>query len=376
MKITKVEAIPLSSPQTLPSGTVIVKVYTDEEIVGVGQPSSAGSPLAISAIVNWLSRFVIEEDPFNVERIWQKLYDQAVWFGHAGGVIRAISGIEMALWDIIGKALKVPCYKLFGGFFREKVKVYASDTAFRKSPKEAAKDAVRWVEAGFECIKHHISGDVKRDLEMVKLVRDSIGDDIDFIVDLSKKFDPTTAIRVAKKMEKYDIFMFEEPVPPDDVDALVKVRSALDTPIATGETVYTRYGFKEILVKGAADIIQPDCTVVGGMMEWKKVCAMADAWRVPVIPHAWGTQLTTIAHLHLAVSTPNFVMLEYPYEMHLEHPFMRELLTEPIKFKNGFIEVPKKPGLGISLNEEALSKYLCKNESELKYQSRSPSMYK
>lgn len=362
MEITDVKtlglSIPLERPVTFATRTVyercfsIVQVVTDEGITGIGCVP-IGNPLSVTAIIERnLKRLLVGETPFAVERIWEKMYRE-MYRDRKGSAIRAISAVDIALWDVIGKALKMPLYKLLGGY-RDRVPCYASGGYYRESKglEELAKEMVGYVERGFAAVKMKVGAlSLKRDVERVKAVRDAVGPDIDLMIDANNAYNAHTAIKAGREFEKYDIYWFEEPVWPDDVHGSALVAAALDTPVASGELEFTRYGFRDLIENRAVDIIQPDATVVGGISEWMKVAAMASAWRIPVAPH-WEQEV----HVHLAAAVPNVLTVEFfPREgdIRLED----RLYAEYMEPKKGYLEVPKKLGLGIELNEEALKKY-------------------
>jgi len=372
MKITDVEVIPLSFK--IKSTTIedeasqnlrkfaLIKVHTDEGITGIGESSDCYGhqvPLAIKEVVDGLLKHVlIGENPFNIDRLWRRMFESSYTTGATGTVVQAISGLDIALWDILGKAKGEPVYKMLGSH-REEFKMYAStNIGLLGTPlEEQAKEAVRFVEEGFNAIKVRGKGDPKWDVEMVKCVRDAVGDDVDLMFDAFMHYTPATAIWVAKKLEKCNLFFFEEPLPSYDIEGLARVAASVDVPIAVGEHIYTKYGFKNLIMKGAADIFQPDSPINGGLSECKKICVIAETWDIPCVPHAYASAVGTIANMHLIASTPNCLMGEY--DVSTFNPLRDELLTEPdiIKVKKGRIRMPKKPGLGIELDEETVAKY-------------------
>ena len=366
MRITNVDTLLLSADigKPLKDATfsvgreqAIVRVFTDEGIVGIGEACQFVAVSAAREIVEkGLKPLLLGEDPFDVERLWQRMYLQSYLYGRSGAAIIAMSGVEMSLWDIMGKALNVPVYKLLGGKCRDKVKAYATG-GFEISTEKLTKEFVGYVEKGFRAVKMKIGYDFGTDIERVKAVRGAIGHDIDLMVDGNISYTPQMAIRIGKEIEKYNISWFEEPIPPDDVDGMLKIASSLNIPLAAGENNYTRYGFKDLISRRAVDIIQADVARVGGFLECKKIASMADTYGILCAPHGFGHTVGLVANLHFIVSTPNGIMVEVDQ---MPDPLRDELLSEPVDVKNGYVDIPTKPGLGVELSEDALRKYSLK----------------
>jgi len=364
MKITNVKAYPLSS--LIRTGDkvsfLLVEVSTDEGITGIGEASDCFGhqiPLAAKEVIEGkIKPLLLREDPSNVEWLWIKMRDGLISTGYEGLVTQAISGVEIALWDVIGKKLKQPVSKLLGGY-KDKIRVYAStNIGLRGTPLEdQAEESLGYIEEGYDAIKIRLLGQPKEDEAIIKLVRDIIGDDIDLMVDAYQKYSPSTAIKMGKRFEKYDLYFLEEPIAQFNLEALARLKSEVDVRIAVGEHVYTKYGFRELILKDAADVLQPDCTVTGGLMESKKICAIGDAWGLDCMPHTWNTAVGMVAGWHLIASTPNCIMAEYSTAY--PHPMRDELLTDPniAKIEKGHAKIPDKPGLGIELKQEMLTKH-------------------
>ncbi|MCS7120676.1 MAG: mandelate racemase/muconate lactonizing enzyme family protein [Nitrososphaerota archaeon] len=339
----------------------IISVETDEGVEGIGEAS--GPPSVISAVVDKVFKpIIVGEDPCRVESLWEKMYRFSQYCGRRGVVIGAISGIEIALLDILGKSKRTPAYQFLGGLVRDKVRVYAS-AGMWKSPGEVAKEAAEYVNQGFTAIKIRAGLSPEEDVELVRAVRDAVGYGVDLMVDEGKSYsEPWTlkkVIRLAKEMERYEVYFLEEPLPPDDLDGYRKLCSSVDLPIATGENEFTRYGFKELLVNNAADIIQPDVTHAGGLLECKKIAAMASVWNVPVIPHCFSSSVSLAATIHFSASTSNCPIVEYDCTF---NPLMSNLTSRPITVEDGYIKVPDKPGLGIELEDAFIKTYEYKGQ--------------
>lgn len=340
--------------------TVLVKVFTDEGIVGIGECSPMHPKLVAETIISALKPIIVGLDPFDIERISEDVFIKTYKF-RGRLVFMAFSGIEIAIWDAIGKALKLPVYKLLGGEYRKDIKVYASFMRRDQSPKEVAERAEYFVNQGFKAIKIKIGKRWGFDdlpdnaIETVKEVRKAVGYDIDLMVDCNSAYSAPRAIQIGRKLEEYNIFHFEEPVPEHDIESLRKVSEALDVPVAAGEQNCGRYEFKELIVKDALDIVQPDVIKAGGFLECKKIATLADSFGKVCTPHNTQPNIGTVATLHFIASTPN---CRYPMEYNIEpHPLRDILIKEPIIPKDGYLTVPEGHGLGIEVNEEIVEKY-------------------
>ncbi|MFC1713099.1 galactonate dehydratase [Candidatus Poribacteria bacterium] len=342
---------------------VFVEVFTDEGITGIGEAYSVGPDHATVATIHYFADWLKGLNPMDIEDLWARMYNGSRFPG--GSVINsAISGIEHALWDISGKALGVPVYKLLGGKCRDKIRVYQS--AGGGTPEALAESALALIEKyGYTALKigPHPPGSYEMPYNEVvngaaarmKAVRDAVGDGIDIGVDAHAKiFEPVRSIMMAEAIAPYRPLFFEEPLRPENIDALGNLASKINVPIATGEMLYTKYEFRDLLVRQAADIIQPDICCTGGILECRKIAAMAEAFYVPLAPHNPMGPVATAVNVHLAASIPNFLILEYIPD---DRPPRRDLVKEPMKVEDGYIPLPTKPGLGIELNKEAFAKY-------------------
>jgi galactonate dehydratase len=342
---------------------VFVKVETDQGIHGIGEAYSCGPDEATVAAIQDFKRWLVGQEPRNIEHLWATMYN---FTRFPGGLVvnAAMSGIEHALWDIAGKAAGLPVYMLLGGKCREKIRVYQS--AGGGEPKQVADNAKGLVEKyGYTAVKMspHQSGTNARPYnyvtrmagQRVRAVRESLGPDVDIGVDIHAKFfEVVRAIRLAREIEPYNPMWLEEPIRPENTAAMAKLADHVNIPLASGECNYTKFEFCDILAAQALDIIQPDICVCGGLMEMKKIAAMAEAHYVMVAPHNPMGPVATTVNVHFAASTPNFLILEY-------HPDdvapRKDLLKEPLMVKDGYIPLPNKPGFGIELNEEAFKNY-------------------
>ncbi len=362
---------------------VLVEVFTDQGVTGVGEAAIAygsGATAAAGMIKDLAEEFLLRKDPFRIEAIWSDMYDHTFWAKGGGPIIFAgISAIETALWDIKGKCLGVPVYELLGGKIRDNVRVYANGWSFRcVKPDDFAREAERVVKDGYTALKlyplataeldadghiRHVSRrTIDRDAEeravaTVKTVRTAVGPKVDIMLDMSAELTTDAIIRLGRRFEDMDILFWEEPVDPFDVDALKKVSDQVRLPVAVGERLYTRYGFRRVLELRAADILQPDIGNTGGIMEAKKIAAMAEAYNMRIQPHNCASPVSTAAALQLDACIPNLLIQElYPYRIPehfqiVDHAPEREV-------RNSIIPVPDRPGLGVNLVEERVRPFL------------------
>lgn len=342
-------------------------ISTDEGIEGVGEAFYLGGPAKIAAgmISDAYAPLLIGKDPFDNDVIWDFLYNRTRDQGRKGLPISALSAIDIALWDIKGKALGLPVYKLLGGAYREKAHVYATglyEPQHVPSIKNAlVEEALGYKKDGFSAMKLKIGYGIEKDMEYLKAVREAIGDDMVLMVDANHAYNAAEAIRLARKMERYDVYWFEEPVPPEDIDGYIEVKQKSNILITGGECEFTRYGFRELITRRAVDILQPDLCGTGGFTEMMKIVAMASAWNVPVIPHVWGTNVGLAASLQLFAALPHFPERRFPAEPFFEydrspHPFRDKVTHEKFVMEDGYLDIPERPGLGITLDMDFVKK--------------------
>jgi len=369
VKITNVEALYLRLPQVkeqCDSGqdVLVVKVSTDSGITGIGEVDSA--PMAVKGaiegpfshtITSGLRELIIGEDPFETEYLWHKMYRQNIYSGRRGIAIHAMSGIDMALWDIKGKALGQPVWKLLGGGFHKRIRPYAS-SLFGATPAETGERARRFRDMGFTAVKfgwHPMGQDEKTDIALVREARKGLGDGADLMIDAGLVWDAKTAIQRARAFSEYRIFWLEEPLLPDDYDGYRKLSEAVDVRIAAGEEESERKSYLELMDRGRVDIVQVDLTRCGGFTEGMKIANLAQDRGLPVVNHGFTTYINVAAALHFLNSIPNSFILEFVAE---EGTTLRDQITKQrIVAKDGWLDIPKGPGLGVELNEEAVAKY-------------------
>lgn len=351
----------------------LVEVVTDSGINGYGEAkaqvgSSSDNHALVTLITHELKPLLIGCDPCQINALWEEMYNgvRAHYaltrgrgfpvLGRRGLTISAISGIDMALWDILGKSLKVPVYQLLGGKCRDSLPAYASggwaDTKGIGTQLQSYIDR-----GGFQAVKMRVGvmdGDVATSAARVQAARTALGPDIDIMVDAHGTFSVREAQRFARKVEDCDLRWFEEPVNADDKTGLVEVRASTDIPIASGESEFTRFDFRDLITLGAVDIVQPDLAIMGGITEGMRVAALAGAFQLTVAPHLWGSALLFASGLQLAAATPNCTILEYSLGF---NPMLHELVVEPPIVRDGRIYIPNSPGLGVTINQEFVQRY-------------------
>jgi L-alanine-DL-glutamate epimerase-like enolase superfamily enzyme len=366
VKIVDLETVYLSCPLEEPlvyargearsRDIILVLVHTDVGLTGIGECHPADAPLVITAVLEkGIKACILGEDPLFIERIWEKMYNNSLEYGRKGAAIIAMSGVDIALWDILGKMTNLPIYKLLGAY-QEKVRTYASGGYYHSKLEGLAEEMSGYVREGFSAVKMKMGkADFRADIERVKTVREAIGDNIDLIIDANSAWSVPTAIRIMKKLEKYDVLFLEEPVSPDDIEGYAKINATIAVPLAAGENAFTRYGFRDLIQARAVEILMPDATWCGGISESKKIFAMAGAHNMLCAPHSFDSAISLAANLHVGASASNcsFVELDRTW-----NPFISDLLTEPIYIDGeGYARVPQKLGLGLELNEETVDKY-------------------
>ncbi|MCR4425081.1 MAG: mandelate racemase/muconate lactonizing enzyme family protein [Firmicutes bacterium] len=388
MRITDVSTCVLKAPLERPfySATMmfdhrkslLVRVETDEGIVGWGEAGQFGpAELPKSVIEHVFGPMLIGEDPLNTEKLWQDMYCRTRDYGQKGSVIEAISGIDIALWDIKGKALNLPVSTLLGGRFRERVQAYATGLYYQPdyTPEDYVREAEAYVDKGFKGIKVKIgSNALAQDLALVAGLRREFGEDFLIMVDSNHAYNTRSAIRVGKELERYGVYWFEEPVIPEDIDGYVEVRRALNIAIAGGECEFTHYGFKNLITRHAVDIAQPDLSVTGGFTACKKVADLAHLFGVMVVPHIWGSSVAVLAGLQLIAAIPdlpptntprpgfNETLLEFDQST---NPLRERLSKVPIELSDGFVAIPDRPGIGIDIDETVIEKYCVSGDRRL-----------
>jgi len=376
MKITSIVPVVVNAKMR---NWVFVKVETNEGIIGWGEASLEWKTRGVVGCIHDLVPFILGEDPCRIEHLYQIMYRQP--FFRAGVVgMSAISGIEIACWDIFGQSVGLPIYQLLGGRVRDRIRMYdhlgGGEMKSLYQDRETgamAERARRSVEDGYSAIKVLVvphtesleGARVLREAEtLMAAIRDAIGPDIDIMVDLHGRTTPDMAIQYGEVLAPYRPWFLEEPCLPENVEGMVKVARALKIPIATGERLVTRFQFRELFEKGACAVVQPDLCHCGGLWETRKVAAMAETYYISVAPHNPLGPIATAAALHFGFATPNFLIQE---AIRSDVPWRDDLLTEPLPILRGYAAPPTKPGLGVAINEAEAAKHPYQQEVLLRY---------
>jgi D-galactarolactone cycloisomerase len=367
-----------SSQCAFPERTsLLVRVQTEDGLVGWGEGGQYGpaEPVAV-CVRNVLAPLVVGQDPLAPEVLWQRMYAHVRDFGSRGPYIEAISALDIAFWDICGKARGTPVYELLGGAFRTQVQAYATGCYYRgenhldmeSALPALAAEAAGYTAAGFRMIKAKVGLlSVEADTRRLAAIREGAGRETVLLVDCNHAYNGFTAVRMARKLEGLDVRWIEEPVPPEDLEGYRYVRDRVEMAVAGGECDYTRYGFRDLIAGGCVDIAQPDICVSGGLSEWRKISALASAWGIWALPHVWGSGVALAAALHAVAAMPPFPHTANPVGLQNEpvieydrnpNPLRDELLAEPIEFCCGSLVVPSGPGLGVTIDEEVLGRYV------------------
>lgn len=342
---------------------VFVKIYTDEGITGVGEGTLEYKEKAFLGALEHIKEYLIGKSPLDVELHFRNIYRDAYWRG--GPVLMsALSAVEMAMWDIKGKCLNVPVYELLGGRVNDRVRIYVNGWfSGAREPEEFAEKAKQAAARGVTALKWDPFGkaylgisnaELDKALRCVAAVREAVGKNVDLLIEGHGRFDIPTGIKIAKALEEFDPMFFEEPTPPDSLEALKAVRDKSPIAISAGERLYTRWDFRRFFDLMPADYIQPDVSHAGGIMELKKIAAEAECRYIPFAPHNPSGPVANAATLQLAANCPNFCILEIMYS---DVCWRGDITDERLEYKYGYITIPDKPGLGIEINEEECLKH-------------------
>jgi galactonate dehydratase len=347
-----------------------IRVYTDQGLYGQGESTDAA--VGTVSLVNQFRQLLAGQDPLNVDALWERIRVLGIFAGAQGGqYVTALTGIEIALWDLAGKALGLPIYQLLGGKFRDKVRIYCdSDMENPLGPESDKK--LPWIkDQGFTAMKIDLddaadprrfdrvnwtgnNAEIDRMVSWVKHVRESIPREMELACDMHGRYDAATAKQVAKELEPFRLLWLEEVVPPENIDAMADIRHSTSTPIATGENLYLRWGYRELLSKNAVDIIQPDFQKTGGLSEGRKIANLAQAYYLPVAPHCVVSPIGMMSTAHVCASIPNFLVCEWHWINFLD--LWKNWVKEAEIIQKGYVTVTDKPGLGVEMNEEVARK--------------------
>ncbi len=364
MKVAGVEAIPLAVPLAPATPTspwaagaarqVLVRVTTDEGVTGWGECFAYGVPAAVCAVVEEaLAPLVVGQDPTRIEHLVDAMHRALMIWGRRGLAMMAVSGVELALWDLTGKARGAPVYQLLGGLCQSRARVYASLLRY-ETPEQVRQAVAAAGVLGYTAIKLH-----QTDVASVAGAREVAGRDIELMLDANCPWSVEDAIRIGRQLERYDLRWLEEPIwPPEDYDGLARVRGSLQMPVACGENEATVFAFKAILDAGAADIVQPSVTKVGGILEMKKIATLAATSGVTFVPHSFYFGPGLAATLHVVASTPGVPYVEFP-----PGALAAPLLAEPIRCAGGVVTIPDRPGLGADPDPDTLARFPFRREA-------------
>ncbi|EMA59682.1 mandelate racemase/muconate lactonizing enzyme family protein [Halorubrum lipolyticum] len=374
MQISSVEAIPLE--HSLPDGhglgdarnfgharqTTLLRLETDTGLVGWGEAFAPGRIVA-ATVEELLVDDVVGMDPFAVESLATDSYTSQYHFGGDVFLQSAVSGIDIACWDIVGKAVDRPIYRLLGGTDCESLDAYASTMYYTEAERPPAAPIRDAVDAGFDAVKIKIGAGTDGDVERVRTAREILGDGGRLMVDMNGNYRPHQAIETARAIAEYGVDWIEEPVPPENASGYRDVTDAIDVPVAAGEAHYGRFAFKDLVDERAVDIVQPNLGRCGGLSEARLIAGMATTENVAVRPHVWNSAVGVAAAVQFAASVP-----DYPHSRNVpepmlvefdrsENPLREDLLETPIDPTGGEVDVPQGPGLGVSIDEDALDRY-------------------
>jgi galactonate dehydratase len=354
-----------------------VRIYTDQGIYGHGECTDSAQ--GAGAIIDSFKRILIGQDPLNVDALWERTRVMGIFAGaQSGQYVTALTGIEIALWDLAGKAVGLPIYQLLGGKMRDRIRIYSDSATNSRNDPKAKETIQKMLDLGFTAVKIDIDDgrdparfdrvnwtannqEIEHMLDKVSFMRESLPKTVDLAVDMHGRYDMGTAKRVAREVEPFKLLFLEEPVPAENVDAMRDVRESCHTPICAGENVFLRHGFRPMLEKRAVDIVMPDIQKVGGLLEARKIADMAHTYYVPMAPHCVVSPIGTMASCHVCAAIPNFLVLEWHWLGNLD--LWRNFVKEGDIFDKGWIPVSDKPGIGLEMNEEAVRKVQVKGTS-------------
>jgi L-alanine-DL-glutamate epimerase-like enolase superfamily enzyme len=368
MKIVSVESIPLQAPidreykrarqvaKINSRKAILAKIVTDKGFVGYGEGMTPVTPLPAKAIIDEiLTPFLLGKDPLDSSVLWETLYSINSSRGYIRGYqMIAIAAIDMALWDLKGKILNQPVYKLLGGAHRSSLEVYATGIMTDSSPEEAVELAHGYKEQGVNNLKFRVGVDDRRYIAVLEAMKKEFDDEVGIMVDANGGYDPIDAIRMGKIYEKFGVYFFEEPVICEDLEGLLEVRRSLNMHVAAGESEYNKYSFRDMFSKRAVTIVQPDVSRAGGITECMKIVNMAQVHNIKYAPHSFGSIVNIMASAHLSLAAENFTLFELDF---FPNPLREDLSSTKLQLENGYLKIPDTPGLGVEPLDKAISRY-------------------
>ena len=347
-----------------------IRVYTDQGLVGQGEATDAA--VGGAAIIASWRQFLIGQDPLNVDYLWERIRTLGIFAGAQGGqFVSALSGLEIALWDLAGKSLGLPIYQLLGGKMRDKVRIYCDSASHHPNDPKAKQSLSEIQSMGFTALKIDIdeardpnrfdlvnwtanNAEIDRMVKEVAFVREQVDKRVELAVDMHGRYDATTGKRVAMEVEPFHLLWLEEPVPAENIDAMRDIRQSTRTPICCGENLFLRHGFRELLEKRAADIIMPDLQKCGGLLEGRKIADMAHTYYVPFAPHCVVSPIGTMASCHVCAAVPNFLVLEFHWISRLAA--WRSFVKEGEIIEKGYVTLTDRPGIGVEMDDASARK--------------------
>jgi D-galactarolactone cycloisomerase len=378
MKIEAVRTHVLSTPLTEPfafamgwvtrRSAMVVEIVTDDGVTGWGESLCHGlqpPEIAATIVQSALAPIVVGQDPFDVDVLWERMYNLTRPFGQKGAVVNAISAVDIAIWDCLGRALGKPVHKLLGGAYRTQVQPYATGfyrAANRTYPADAIEEAHRHLANGFTAMKLKTGFGVDDDIGYIRAVREAVGPGPRLMVDANHAYNLSSARRILLAIEDADIHWFEEPISPEDVDGYRELKNLTGIYLAAGENEFTKIGFREWIAGRAVDILQPDLCSAGGFTECRKISALAQAWQMTIVPHVWGSGIGLAASLQFLATLPPAPLALRPVEPMLEydqssHPFRQDLIFGAISMRDGMVRIPDGPGLGVEIDREVIARF-------------------
>lgn len=367
-------SVPLETPFYFAQGWVhsrnslIVEIVTDEGVSGWGESLCHGlqpPQIAAAFIEHVFKPILLNRDPFDVEVLWEQMYNTTRPYGQGGSAVNAISGVDIALWDVIGTALNKPIHSLIGGAFRTEIMPYATGfyrIADGNYPADAINEAQNYMDSGFAAFKLKIGFGLEEDIEFIRAIRAAVGDDVKIMADANAAYNTAAARRLIKETEECELYFLEELLAPEDIQGYQQIKNLSKTFIAAGEQLFGKMGYRPWLAANALDIIQPDLCSSGGITECKKIAALAQAHNTMMIPHVWGSGIGIAASLQFVASLPTTPLSLNPIQPMLEfdqssHPFRTDLIFDGITMKNGKVQISNKPGIGVDVNREIIDRY-------------------
>jgi L-alanine-DL-glutamate epimerase-like enolase superfamily enzyme len=355
-RITEVESIVLLNQFHL------VRITTEDGITGVGEVSPMDAAVSDAVVQHALRPLLVGEESSDIERLWRRMYTKPYKLGPGGAQLNAIAGVDIALWDILGKEAGLPVYKLLGGAYRQRVKLYASSMARGMTPQEEAERALSFKEKGFHGYKIHSATPWMHDdgfdqtIATVTAVRGLVGDDFPIMVDVNNAYYTHTAVKLARELEQLGVWHFEEPLVAHDYPSYAELARTVDIPIAVGEQEYTPWQFRELILQGQVDILQPDVIKCGGITSFVKIATLADTFNKPITVHNTQPTVGTLAHIPVWMSQSACV---YPQEYNIEICPLRDeypIWQEPLEISDGTVTAPDRPGIGVDLDEDMIAR--------------------